>query len=264
MTGVDSFSVTPLTNETVDGTTTWKEGQLPSTVNNGVRQLLADIRARWNDIPWFQYGNGDQDTSTHLAKPCLYVSATSFSVSGNGDQTAAYHVGRPLRAVGALTGTIYGAIASSAYNAGTDTNTIVATWASGTLSNEALVISLGLPITGNPTGIRVYLPPIYWQGKPTDAELYPIINIPVAMQLPVSLTGSYFTIATNPTATATFTLYKNGFSIGTIAFSTGGVATVTFATAISFAAGDQFSITAPTTQDSTGANVAMTFSFTAL
>ncbi len=150
MTGVDSYSVTPLTNETIDGTTTWREGQFPSTVNNGVRQILSDLRDRWNDLPWFQYGNGDQDTSTHLAKPCVYVSATSFSVTGNGNQTGAYHGGRPVRAVGSTTGTIYGAIASSSYNGGTETTTVSVTWTAGSLSDEALVISIGLPVLGQP------------------------------------------------------------------------------------------------------------------
>ena len=152
MTGIDSYSTTALTNETFDGTSTWKEGQLPSTVNNSARQVLADLRARFNDLPWFQYGNGDQDTSTHLAKPCVYSSATAFTVAGNGDQTAYYHAGRPIRAVGSTTGTIYGVIASSSYSAGNDTNTVNVTWASGSLSNETLVISAGLPITGAPAG----------------------------------------------------------------------------------------------------------------
>ncbi len=155
MTGVDSFSTTPLNNETVDGTTTWKEGQLPSTVNNGLRRLLSDLRERFNDLPWFQYGNGDQDPATHLAKPCIYVSGTSFSSTGNGNQTAYYHAGRPIRGVGSSTGTIYGYISSSSYNAGTDTTTVVVLWLSGSLANETLVISAGLPALGQFGNFRI-------------------------------------------------------------------------------------------------------------
>ncbi len=153
MTGIDSYSPTPLTNETVDGTTTWKENQLPSTVNNSMRRILADIREQLNDFPWFQYGTGDQNVSTHLAVPSVYASATSFTITG-ADVTAVYHAGRRVRAVGSLTGTIYGTIASSSYNGGTTATTVVVVWDSGSLTNETLVICISLiPGTGDPVPV---------------------------------------------------------------------------------------------------------------
>lgn len=94
------------------------------------------------------------------------------------------------------------------------------------------------------------------------------INMVRALQLPASLTGSEFNIAVNPTATMTFTLKKisggTPTSIGTIAFSTGGAPTVTFASPVSFAIGDILSIIAPASPDATGATISFTFLSTLL
>ena len=147
-TGIPSYSTTPLENETVDATVTWKEGQLPSTVNNGKRQNLTDLRNAFNDLIWFDYGTGTQDTSTHLGADSVYVSATSFYIEG-ADVTAVYHQYRRIRAVGDTTGTIYGTIASSSYNAGTTRTTVVVDWDSGVLQNEDLIVCiLQIPFLG--------------------------------------------------------------------------------------------------------------------
>lgn len=192
MTGIDSYSTTPANNATCDaGSINWAEGQAPSTVNNTARQLLADIRAQKNDDPWFQYGTGDQNTSTHLAVPAVYASSTSFTIAG-ADVTAAYHRGRRVRAVGVSTGTIYGTIITTAY--APTTTTVTVTWDSGSLSNETLTVSISTPNTGSPTR-----PPIAFaaylntstqsisSGTPTkvtlDAEEYDV--------------GGYFDSATN-------------------------------------------------------------------
>lgn len=146
MTGVDSYSVTPATNATaVGGAITYAEGQAPSTVNNSARQMMADVRALVNDSPWFQYGSGDQGAG-NLAVPAVYASGTSFTIAGV-DVRAAYHPGRRVRAVGNSTGTIYGTITTSTFSGNT---TVTVTWDSGSLSNETLVISIALPVTGNP------------------------------------------------------------------------------------------------------------------
>lgn len=73
------------------------------------------------------------------------------------------------------------------------------------------------------------------------------------------LTGSKFAIKTNPTSTMTFTILKNGSSIGTVAFNTSGSPTVTFTTTTAFASGDLFGIQAPSPQDATGAGISFTF-----
>lgn len=93
-------------------------------------------------------------------------------------------------------------------------------------------------------------------GKPLTAQNI-IIVANQAFTLPISLTGSHFYIDTNPTSTATFTFYKNGTSIGTVAFATSGAPTVTFTGAVTFAIGDKLKVTAPSPQDTTGADVSL-------
>ena len=139
MTGIDSWSITPASNSTADGgSINWAEGQPPSSVNNSARQMLADERARQNDLIWFQYGTGDQGAG-NLAVPGVYATGTSFTIAG-ANVTAVYHAGRRVRAVGSSTGTIYGTITSSSFQH--KHTTVNVTWDSGSLSNETLTISL--------------------------------------------------------------------------------------------------------------------------
>lgn len=122
--GIDSYSTTPAQN-----TALFPEGMPPSDVNDGMRQVQADIRSIFEDDGWFNRGD------THG-----YVSGTSTVITGT-DLTGEYTVNRRVRAVGALTGTIYGDIATSTFSGG-DT-TITYTWDSGSLSNETLTVSIG-------------------------------------------------------------------------------------------------------------------------
>jgi hypothetical protein len=71
---------------------------------------------------------------------------------------------------------------------------------------------------------------------------------------------SYGTCGTNPTSTATYTVNKNGGAIGTIAIATNGVFTfaTTGGTTQAYVAGDIITVVAPSTQDTTLANVAFT------
>jgi hypothetical protein len=74
------------------------------------------------------------------------------------------------------------------------------------------------------------------------------------------LTGSIFKAITAATASATFTLKKNGSSIGTIVFAaSSGTGTITFSAAVTFAAGDVITIEAPTPQDATLSDLSFNF-----
>lgn len=130
MTGIKDYSPIPASN-----TALFPEGMAPSAVNDGMRQVQADIRSWYNDAQWVIYGDGDG------AFTIAYVSAGSFSVTGV-DVTAVYHAGRRVKATGALTGTILGTIQSSSFA----TNTTVAVlWdAGGALQNETLTIAIGI------------------------------------------------------------------------------------------------------------------------
>lgn len=150
--GIGSYSTNANINATVDGgAVTWAENQPPSSVNNSVRQNLADIRLAFNDLAWFSYGSGDQATGTsYLGVPYTYASATSVTVAG-ANVAPVHEPGRRMRFVGATTGTIYGSIASSSYASATNTTTINLTFDSGSLANEALTGSLSqIPVTGKP------------------------------------------------------------------------------------------------------------------
>jgi hypothetical protein len=129
MAGIKDYSTSPANNVTL-----FPEGMAPSQVNDSARQFQADLREWYNDAEWIVYGDGD---GAHMI---AYASATSFSVVG-ANVTAAYHPGRRVRVVGTLTGTIYGTIASSSFLGNT---AVSGTWDSGTLQNEALVVSLGV------------------------------------------------------------------------------------------------------------------------
>lgn len=113
-------------------------------------------------------------------------------------------------------------------------------------------------------GATLYDLAFFLQGKPINAELVLVWNSPRSLVLPAGLVASQFTISILPTATMTFSLAKNAVPIGTVAFATNGVPTVTFLSDVTFGAGDQLTMTAQAVADATGGSVSCTFVFTAL
>lgn len=88
-------------------------------------------------------------------------------------------------------------------------------------------------------------------------------NVVRAITLPINLTGSLATADVAATASSTFTIKKNGTSIGTVTFAAGAsVGTFTFAAAVSFVATDIITIDAPGSADATLSGVAFTFAGT--
>lgn len=85
----------------------WPEGQLPSTVNNCAREMMASIRTAFEDLQYV-----DQDFTP------TFITASSFSVPGN--QTSAVHIGRRLKCFDATAGVqqvIYGTVVSVSFTA---------------------------------------------------------------------------------------------------------------------------------------------------
>jgi hypothetical protein len=101
-------------------------------------------------------------------------------------------------------------------------------------------------------------------GKPGAAALVFLLTFTRAVAFTGNFSGSAGTVGTNPTATATYTVAKNGSSIGTIVVSTGGVVTFTTTSgaAQSFASGDRMTVTAPSSQDATLSDAAFTLAGT--
>jgi hypothetical protein len=98
----------------------------------------------------------------------------------------------------------------------------------------------------------LYMIGMTYVGEPTGAEV--ILKHPAAVtfNLPAGITDSQFKAGVAATAETIFTLKKNGGSIGTATFAIAGTsASISFATAVSFAVGDIFTIEAPGSPDST-------------
>lgn len=96
-------------------------------------------------------------------------------------------------------------------------------------------------------------------GVMVNSEVLLQYVFPQAVKLPASLTGSQAKAGTAATASTVVTINKNGSSIGTITWAISGtVATFSFSSAISFAAGDILSLVAPVSADATLANVGIT------
>lgn len=100
-------------------------------------------------------------------------------------------------------------------------------------------------------------------GEPTGDEIVMRFVASRAFSLPASLTGSYAKAETAATASTDFDIQKNGSSIGTLNFAiSGDTGTWTFASPVSFAAGDILSVVAQTTPDATLADISITFAGT--
>jgi hypothetical protein len=112
----------------------WPEGQLPSTVNDCAREMMAAIRTAALDFQFI-----DQGLSP------TYLTASSFSVPGN--QTSAIHIGRRLKIFDATAGVqqiIYATVNSVSFTAVT---TIHIEADSGSLTSS--LSSFGLSIISN-------------------------------------------------------------------------------------------------------------------
>lgn len=98
-----------------------------------------------------------------------------------------------------------------------------------------------------------------WIGSIPAAQLVGLYTFVNSMTLGANFAGAVGKCGTNPAATATFNVYKNGTAIGTVAISTAGA--FTFATsggaAFSFSPGDEITVVAPAIADATLANVAI-------
>jgi len=97
-------------------------------------------------------------------------------------------------------------------------------------------------------------------GSPSSSQIVGQFVVVRAVDFPTNLTDSQGFASTAATASTDFDIQKNGGSIGTMNFDISGtVATFTFGSPVSFAAGDRFQVVAPGSPDSTLADISMTF-----
>lgn len=129
--------------------------------------------------------------------------------------------------------------------------------ADGTLLTADSTQTLGLAWKAQPYDVTSFL-----AGNPVASGLVLGLTFARAVNFLSNFSGSVGTVGTNPTASAVYTVKKNGSSVGTVAISTAGAFTFSTSGAVSFASGDRMTITAPTVQDATLGDVAMTLAGT--
>lgn len=113
------------------------------------------------------------------------------------------------------------------------------------------------------TGAQPYDLLMFFPGAPTANQVMGRVIMPRAITLPSSLTGSYGSSIAAATGSTTLTLAKNGSSIGSVNFAAGASsATFTFASAVSFAAGNVLTLTNQATPDTTLTNISVTLAAT--
>jgi hypothetical protein len=106
--------------------------------------------------------------------------------------------------------------------------------------------------------------PFSLPGLPTASTTYPWITIVRPVTIPANFTGSDVTCGTNPTSTAVFTINRtrsgSTAAIGTLSISTScvGTYTSTGGTAVQLIAKDRLTVSTPSSQDATLADVAAT------
>ena len=161
-------------------------------------------------------------------------------------------------------GTISGGTVSGATLSGTTTN-------SGTISggtvNPSTITSSGLitangglnittsgPFTGLPYDIAGGI-----SGPIAGSQYVLYFDAVREVNIPANFSGSLASVLTAFTDAATYTIYHNGTSVGTISFAASGTSgTFSTSSAFTLAVGDSLTIQAPSTADATAANLAIT------
>lgn len=98
---------------------------------------------------------------------------------------------------------------------------------------------------------------VFLPGLMVDNQIALVYPVTRGFTLPIALAGSGFNAVTAPTdGAAVLTINKNGSSVGSLSWAIAGhTPTVTFTSAVSFAAGDLLTITGPATADGAFANI---------
>lgn len=121
--------------------------------------------------------------------------------------------------------------------------------------DDMLKIAESSGATTAPYDVGLFLP-----GQPDDAVECFVFTAVRDVVFPDDFDGSVGFCGSNPAATAAFDVLKNGSSVGSISISTSGV--FTFSTTggdVSLTVGDRLSLTTPSPQDASLANVSIVF-----
>ena len=101
---------------------------------------------------------------------------------------------------------------------------------------------------------------VFFSVQTLNSQVMLLLPLERSVKFAPAFAPSVAACGVNPTSTTTFTINKNGSSVGTITFATNGVATFTSVSGATFASGDVLTIIGQATPDATLANVGITLS----
>ena len=127
--------------------------------------------------------------------------------------------------------------------------------ASGLITaNDGINITTSGPFTGLPCDIASGI-----SGPIAGSQYVLYFDAVREVNIPANFSGSLASVLTAFTDAATYTIYHNGTSVGTISFAASGTSgTFSTSSAFTLAVGDNLTIQAPSTADATAANLAIT------
>lgn len=119
--GIEQYSTTPSSNSTpsppgISGT------DAPSSIVTDIRQLMADIKVKYNDDGWGQVVDNPSTPATAPTIAPVFATATTFTMAQ--DVTSAFHAGRRVKLYGPTMGTLYGTIRQSTFSSPNTTITV--------------------------------------------------------------------------------------------------------------------------------------------
>ena len=149
--GIERYRTTASLNGNVLDTGSFQENQSPSSVNDGARELIRNIKQWYLDAEWIEVGNGE------IAVNYTRVNGTQITITS--DVTSYYTSGRRVKVIDGTGTTLYGQITNVAYNSPNTTVTMSfdgsASIGSGTITSFKLGIvnpaNSSIPAT-SPTG----------------------------------------------------------------------------------------------------------------
>lgn len=187
------------------------------------------------------------------------ASDVSVTITGSGLGVGVTTTYWTIPIIGTPPETLFGAIydparvgnSSQIYLDLTDRSTLA-----GYISLGSIFIADIITGGGSGTGVGTNLYHVWWSlpTKPDANIEYLIGKFPVTVTFPGNFVGSVGRCLTNPTATAVFTIKKNGVAVGTVSIATSGAFTFasTNGAAVVFSGqADYISVVTPTIQDAT-------------
>ena len=272
---VTSATSTVFTGSWVSPSDEYASGTTLSLISGDVYSCTLFITAKMiDDLNTLLFGNLTSSnlsatagiTGSQLSSPLdLSQNVTLGGTTTNSGTISGGTVsGATLSGTTTNSGTISGGTVSGATLSGTTTN-------SGTISGGAVnpdtITSSGLitangglnittsgPFTGLPYDIAGGI-----SGPIAGSQYVLYFDAVREVNIPANFSGSLASVLTAFTDAATYTIYHNGTSVGTISFAASGTSgTFSTSSAFTLAVGDNLTIQAPSTADATAANLAIT------